>query len=939
MWPLGQMGGRVVGLTGLPNSPRLHGRDRECAVLDDLLAQVRGGGGGVLLLRGEPGIGKTALLGYLVEAGSGLRLLRCAGVESEMELPFAGLHELCAPILEGLESLPEPQQYALSIALGLSTGESPDKFLVALAALGLLGVACEQGPLLCVIEDAHWLDQASAQVFGFIGRRLLAEPVGLVLAARAPVAEPDHLMSLPELRIEGVDERSARALLDSVGPVRLDETIRARIIDETHGNPLALLELGTRMMTAGFAGGFATVDRTDLTRRIEGEYLARLSELPHDTQQLMLLAAADPVCETALIQRAATKLRLGVDAADAAVEAELLSVGASVRFRHPLLRSAVYRCAGVEQRRVAHEALAAVSDPNRDADRRAWHRAFAAAGPDEQVAGELIGSADRAQGRGGVAAAAAFWERAVALTPDTADRSSRALVAAQAKFAAGDLEATGRLLARAEAGSLSELEQAMVELVRAQVAFARYRGWDAPTLLLAAATRLRALNLDLARPAYLQALMATAYAGRLGDPEVRLAIAGAAQSLPVDPAPTPATHLLVRGTATWMADGYVAAAPILKDAVRQYLNESPDPDFVGLAFTAIAMHLCDDEAWYVMITSQAQLARERGIFNWLPLAFDVTAEFYVHSGDLAKAEALVMEAGRIDPTTTAANPPRIVLLVAAWHADTSGALRHLQVLSEVAATRGEGWLLAYADYAKAVLYNGLADYALAADAAQSASADGDCVPLLTMQALCELVEAAARSDQLERAGIAAQQLSVIAAASGTEFALGLAAHARALIADGDSADELYREAIERLSRTRMATHLARARLNYGEWLRRSNRRIDARTQLRLAHAALAAMGALGFAERARRELAATGEKLRRRTGPTSADLTPQERQIAELARDRRTNPEIGAQLFLSARTVEWHLRKIFAKLEISSRRELDAALARRAPTAQMPKNR
>jgi DNA-binding CsgD family transcriptional regulator len=926
----GHSGGQAVGLTGFPNSPRLHGRTRECAILDGLLAQVRGSSGGVLLLRGEPGIGKTALLSYLVEAGSGLRLLRCAGVESEMELPFAGLHELCAPILKGLESLPEPQQHALSIALGLSTGESPDKFLVALAALEVLGAACEQGPLLCVVEDAHWLDQASAQVFGFIGRRLLAEPIGLVLAARGPVTEPDHLMGLPELRIEGVDEHSARALLDAMGAVRLDETIRARIIDETHGNPLALLELGARMMTAGFAGGFATADGVDLTHRIEGEYLARLGELPHDTQQLMLLAAADPVCDTTVIQRAATKLRLGADAADAAIDAELLSVGASVRFRHPLLRSAVYRGAGVEQRRRAHEALAAVSDPNRDADRRAWHRAYAAAGPDEQVAAELIGSADRAQRRGGVAAAAAFWDRAVALTPDATDRSSRALVAAQAKFVAGDLQATGRLLAEAEAGPLSELEQAMVELLRAQVAFALCRGGDTPTLLLVAATRLRALNLDLARPAYLEALIAANYAGRFGDPEVRLAIARAAQLLPVDPAPTPATQLLVRGRATWMADGYPAAAPILKDAVRQYLSGPPEPGFVGFGFIIAALHLCDDDAWYAVASRQVQFARGRGMLSSLPFPLSALAEFYVHSGDLATAEAVQMEVDRIDPRI--APSPRIPVLVAAWRGDTSGVEERLHVLAEAAATRGEGFLLTYADYAKAVLYNGLADYPLAADAAQSASAEGHFVPAVPVWALYELVEAAARSDELERASVAAQQLSTIATASGTEFACGLAAHAGALVADGDSADELYQEAVERLSRTRMATHLARARLNYGEWLRRRNRRIDARKQLRPAHAALAAMGADGFAERARRELAATGEKLRRRTGPTSAELTPQEQQIAELARDRRTNPEIGAQLFLSARTVEWHLRKIFAKLEISSRRELDAALARRAAT-------
>ena len=656
--------------------------------------------------------------------------------------------------------------------------------------------------------------------------------------------------------------------------------------------------------------------------------------MPHDTQQLVLLAAADPVCDTALIQRAAARLRLGSNAADAAIGADLLTVGASVRFRHPLLRSAVYRGASTEARCAAHEALAAVSDPIRDADRRAWHRAYAAIGPDEQVAAELIDSADRAQARGGVAAAAAFWERAVTLTADDAERSSRALAAAQAKFAAGDLEATGRLLAAAEAGPLGDLEQAIADLLRAQVAFTRSRGVDAPPLLLRVAAQLKGLNLDLARLAYLQAVTAAVYAGRLGDPGVRLDIARAAQALPLDPAPVPATQLLVLGAATWLADGYPAGASTLKAAVQMYLDESPAPDFLSFAFVAMALHLCDDAAWHTMVTAQVQLARERGMLSWLPFVLDLLAEFHVHAGQLAEAEALMLEADLIDPTITAATSPRIALLVAAWRGDAAAAQGPLKVLAAEAASRGEGILLAYADYAQAVLHNGLADYAVAADAAENASADGHLVPALGLWARCELVEAAARNDQFERARIAAEQLSALAAASGTDFARGMASHARALLAEGDDAkvdeaDELYREAIERLSRTRMAIDLARARLNYGEWLRRKNRHVDARTELRLSHDAFGAMGAKGFAERARRELASAGEKVRKRTGPSSADLTPQEAQIAALARQRHTNPEIGAQLFLSARTVEWHLRKIFAKLEISSRRELDAVLDRR----------
>jgi DNA-binding CsgD family transcriptional regulator len=912
---------------GRAASGPLLGRQHECAELDGLLAEVRTGHSAVLVLRGEAGIGKTALLHHLMEAASDFGLLRCGGVESEMELPFAGLHELCSPILDGLETLPEPQQRALSSALGLEAGGSPDKFLVALGALGLIGAASERGPLLCVVEDAHWLDNASAQVLGFIGRRLHGEPVALVFAARAPVTEPDHLMGLPELRIDGVDERTSRALLRSLGGSRIDETIRARIVGETRGNPLALLELGAQMMTAGFAGGFAATAATTLSRRIEDEYRARLSALPDDTQQFVLLAAADPVCDTKMIRRAAARRGLNADAVAAAVDADLLTVGASVRFRHPLLRSAVYRGASGEQRRAAHQALAEVSDPETDADRRAWHRAYAAVDPDEEVAAELIASAARAQARGGYSANAAFWGRAVALTPDDGDRSSRALVAAQAAFAAGDLEGTGNMLGHAEAGPLGEVERAVVELLRAQVAFTQRPG-DAPALLLHAATLLETLNLDLARLAYLQALIATGWVGRLGDRGVRLAIARAAQALPMDSPPT-ATQLLVHGIATWLADGYLAGAPTLKEAIRRHLHDSPDPDFVGFSFKVMAINLGDDDAWFTMITGQAKLAREAGMLSWLPFMVDGPAEFAVHSGSLDQSEALLLEAGRIDPTTTAATAPRLALLVAAWRGDLAATQQPLRTLTEAAEAQGHGFLLGYADYAMSVLHNGLGKYALAADLAEKASADAlDCVPWPAF-ALIEFVEAAAYSGQPERARVAANQLAEIAAASGSNFACGKAAHARALTTEGAAADALYREAVELLGRTRMAIHLARARLNHGEWLRRVNRRADARVQLREAHAAFTAMGANHFADRARRELQATGEKVRRRTGPGSTDLTPQEEQIARLARQRHTNPEIGAELFLSARTVEWHLRKIFAKLEIKSRRELDDALAQR----------
>ena len=905
----------------------LRGRQRECAILDALLDEVRGGRSAVLVLRGESGIGKTALLRYLTDrAAAGFTVARSVGVESEMELAFAGLQELCAPMLGGLDCLVKPQQHALRVALGLAAGERPDPFLVALAALSLLAEAAENQPMLCVVDDAQWLDQASAQVLGFIGRRLLAERLALVFAARTPAPSPDHLADLPELVVTGLDAQSALALLASVTTARVDDSVRARIIDEAHGNPLALREFGADL-GAGFAGGFAVPDAANLPRRIQDQYLARLRVLPDDAQQLILLAAADPVGDSALLARAAATLGLDVDAGNLATETGLLSIGAAVRFRHPLLRSAAYRAAAIEDRRAAHAALAAATDPSADPDRRAWHRAYAAATPDEAVAAELIGSADRAQRRGGVAAAAAFWERAVILTPDPGTHAMRALEAAEAKYSAGDFEAAQRLLAAAEIGPLDELGHAQVQRMRAQIAFALNRGLDAPALLMEAAVRLVPLDGDFACETFLEALVAGIYAGRLADGRHLINVARAALSTPFGPEPLPHPQLLLRGLALRMTDGYLAAAPLLKAALRQYRSQRQQLNWLSVAYNMVAMEVWDDSAWFELATAQAQLARTSGTLSWLPFALDYLAEGHIQAGALTQAEALMMEREGIETAPRATTLPYVRLLLAAWRGDATTAAELIDVMAAGASSRGEGVALTYTEYAKAVLHNGLADYDLAADAADRATGVNEFV--ISPWALYELVEAAARNDQPERAAAACDRLASIAAASGTNWADGAAARSRALLSDGDDAEHHYREAIELLSRTRMATHLARARLSYGEWLRRKNRRVDARAQLRPAFDAFAAMGARAFGERARRELAATGEKVRKRRENDTLELTPQEEQIAQLARERRTNPEIGAELFLSARTVEWHLRKIFTKLGIDSRRELDAALARR----------
>ena len=911
----------------MPVSPRLFGRLGELDVLGQLIASVRNGQSAVLVVRGEAGIGKTALLRYLTGEASGFKVARAVGVESEMELPFAGLHQLCVPMLGHIDSLAEPQRRGLGVAFGLAAGDNPDRFLVALGALSLMAEASEEQPLLCVVDDAQWLDQASAQVLGFVGRRLLAEPVALVFAARGPSAE---LAGLPELEVRGLDEESARALLATVWSGPLDESVRDRIIDETRGNPLALLEFYRSLGSAELAGGFALPDAGDLPRRIEDRYIARLGELPPEAQRLVLLAAADPVGDSALILRAARALGLDAGAVDLAAKAGLLNIGANVRFRHPLVRSAAYRAAAVRDRRAAHHALAAVTDPEAHPDRRAWHRAHATAGPDGTVAEELINSAGRARRRGGVAAAAAFWERAVALTPDAGRRASRALEAAGAKYAAGDFEAAQALLAAAEVGPLSELDDALVQRMRAQVAFALRRGGDAPPLLLRAAQRLQALDAGLARQTYLEALVAAIYAGRLASGQGTGEIAHAARSSAAavaGPGSPAHSQLLLHGLAVRLTDGYAAAAPALREALGRYRAQPQELGWLCVSYNMVAMDLWDDEAWFELATGQVRLARANGTLSWLPFALDYLAEIHIQAGELAQAAALLAEGERIDPGSRAATLPYVSLLLAAWRGDAPTAAGLSEAMVGEASVRGEGAALTYADYAKAVLGNGLGHYRLAAEAAHGASAAGEVV--ISPWALYELAEAAVRSHQPERAAAAAGQLSEIAEASGSNWARGAAARSRALLAEGRAADDLYREALDRLGRTRMATHLARARLSYGEWLRRENRRTDARNQLRPAFEALASMGAQAFAERARRELLATGERVRRRSEDTRAGLTPQEEEIAQLARDGRTNPEIGAQLFIGARTVEWHLRKVFAKLDIGSRRELDEALRRR----------
>ncbi len=909
-------------------------RASERQALDTLLAEAREGHSAVLIIRGEAGIGKTALLRYLVRHASGFRVAQVTGAEAEMELPFAAIHQLCAPLLDRLDALPQPQQDALNVALGLASGDVPERFVVGLAVLGLLSAAAEEQPLLCLVEDSQWLDEASGLILGFIARRLLAESVALAVTAREPSQRQDFT-GLPELMLRGLPEEDARTLLGRAVPGGLDGRVRDRIVAETRGNPLALLDLPGSMSAAELAGGFDLPAVPDLSRHLEDHYLRRTSELPEATQRLLLLAAAEPIGDATLVWRAAHGLGIDNSSLAPAEDAQLVEVGARVRFRHPLVRSAVYRAAVLSERRAAHGALAEATDPDTDPDRRAWHRAQAAVGADEEVAAELEQSAGRAQARGGAAAAAAFLAQAAELTPEPAQRSERALAAAQAKFDAGAADAALELLATAELAPLNELQRARLERLRADIAFERTRGSDVPAQLLEAARRLEPLDAAMARETHLEAIAAALFAGRLGGEPAVQALGAAAQAAPPAQAPPRAIDLLLDGLATMVTDGYAAGVPPLRQALGAFGEveglAARDVRWLWLA-CRLAQDLWDDELWHDLASRGVGVARDTGALTLLPGMANFLAAFYVHSGAVDQAGGLIDEVTAITEATGIPPLNFAGLMLAAWRGDQEWMRAVTDKVVPGARARGEGYTLGVWWWLTALMHNGHGRYSDALADAQRACEHEDVIAYGS--ALVELIDAGAHLGRHDQAAAALERLSERTQASGTDWALGIEAGSRALLSEGDDAESLYREAVERLARCRGVVHLARARLNYGEWLRRENRRVDAREQLRAAYEMFSGIGGEGFAERARHELLATGETARKRSDDARGVLTPQEAHIARLAKDGLSNPEIGAQLFISPRTVQYHLRKVFMKLDITSRNQLSRVPASQLNTAQ-----
>jgi DNA-binding CsgD family transcriptional regulator len=910
----------------------LVGRRDECDALDRLVADVLAGASRVLVLSGDAGVGKSALLAYLSARMAGWRVVSAVGVESEMELAYGGLHQLCVPLLGHLGELPAAQRDALATVFGLSVGPAPDHFLVGLATLTLLAQAAEQDPLACIVDDAQWLDSGSAQILAFVARRLLAERVALVCAGRAGMAD-SLLAGLSALPVGGLSDADARALL--LGGVHgpLDAAVTDQIIAESHGNPLALLELPRTWRTADLAGGFGLPGSKPVAHKIEHSYVQRLGLLPSDTQLLVLIAAAEPLGDPELLRRAADALGIGMRATVPAVDAGLLRLSSRVEFTHPLVRSATYSNASADNRRRAHRALCEATDAHQDPDRRAWHRARATFGPDEDVAAELERSADRARARAGLTAAAAFLTRATQLTPLPPTRTRRALAAALANVQAGAFDTAHTLLTIARDKPADERQRAQIDLVSAQLAFASSRGSDATPLLLAAARRLESLDVELARQTYLDAFSAAQFAARLNNGASITEVAQAVRSAPRRPADELTAGDLVLDAFVAVSEDYPAAVPLGRTALARLRDDASVPRerlrwlWQGCV---LALELWDDESAYALSRRHLRTAREMGALSELPLALGSHTPILVFSGELAEAAALAEEARSVLDAAGISETPYGALVLAAWRGEEQAARELTEVAMREASSRGEGVGVAICEYARAVLCNGLGQYGEALAAASGACADPTEM-VAHNWGMIELIESAARTGRTDLAEDTLHRLARKSQACRTDWALGIEARSRALLSEPDLAEREFRKAIDHLSRARVRAELARAHLLYGEWLRRANRRVDSRTELTRALDMFTDMGIGGFAERTHRELLATGATARARTVAAAVQLTEQEALIARLARDGLSNPEISAQLFISTRTVEWHLRKIFTKLGIRSRQQLRLAVADTSP--------
>ncbi|MCW2767469.1 MAG: LuxR family transcriptional regulator [Nocardioides sp.] len=893
---------------------------RRHAELELLIDRVRSRRGGSLVVRGEPGVGKTTLVDQALGVAPECRVVRVAGVEAERDLGLAAIHRLCEQVFSGLERLPDRQAEALRAAFGLNATGSPDRLLLGLAVRSLLAEAADARPLVCVVDDAQWLDGPSARTLAFVARRLDTLPVGLVFASREP---RDELLGLSDVQVERLSPAEARLLIDRLIPGAFDEEVRARIVSETEGNPVAIAELLSGVRPEDFAGGFGPPDAISLPAVLKETFLHRVEQLPNDVRRVLVVAAAEPLGRPGLLWRATEVLGLAPAAIDRAEEEGLLRLGTTVRFSHPAMRSAVYRTAPPAERRQAHRALAEATDPLVDPERRAWHRGEATSDPDEEVAAELERAADPARVRGGLAAAAALLDRAAALTPHPARRSERLLAAGQAKFSVGAIDEALALVARADSRLLDGQQGAQLEHLLAQAAALQSGQREPASHLLSAAKRLEPLDVGLARESHLSAFEAAIRAGHLSNEVgVSQSASAARAALPATQPPQP-HDVLLDGLAALFSDGYAVAVPVLKKALN-LMEEEGQSRWLSLG-AGIAADLWADGTARTLATRQRELALRDGALTALHRSLETLAMLSVHSGDFVAAADLIDQTSVLTTPMVRSAAPCAALMLAAFRGREADASQLVEATIEHAKRHCEGRVIAFAEEMTAVLQNSLGNYREALTAAQAASRHEQLG--VSDRALAELVEAAARCGEPQVGEGALERLSERTALSGTDWALGIEARSRALLSEARAADKLYRIAIERLGQCSVSTALARAHLVYGEWLRREGRRAEARQQLRTSLHMFTDMGAQAFSERAERELLATGERLRKRRAETREQLTSQEAQISQLARDGHSNPEIAAKLFISPRTVEYHLTKVFTKLGISSRNQLHRVLA------------
>jgi DNA-binding CsgD family transcriptional regulator len=909
-------------------------RERELAALNDLVESSGRGGGGALLLRGELGIGLTALLDHVTESASGMRVARVTGVACERSLPFAAVHQLCASWLDRLDALPGPQRDALEVAFGVRHDATPDRLLVGLGVLGLLAKVADEEPLVCAVDDVQWLDPASAEAIAFAARRLAGTRVALVLAAHEPLPAGTPYAGLREVRVGGLAQDAARKLFDSVVPGPIDGTVRKRVVGEASGVPLALLELPAALTAAQLAGSSELPRVLPVGERLEGRLLGLVHDLPADTRTFLLLAAAEPEVSAGLLWRAAEHLGVLVDAATAAEEHGLIRIGQRVSFRHPLMRLAIYGAAPSSERQRVHEALVDAIDPDVDRDRRALHRAAASLAPDEDVAVELEGSATRAKGRREYATAASLLEQSAELTPDPIRRYQRTLVAAQAALAGGALAKATALLDRPPPQSVDERQRAQADSLRGAIGLAHGQGADRVTMLVDAARALEPLDARLAGDTYLEALEVAIHAGGLGSDTTLTRAAETARAAPRAPDPQTGADLLLRGVGLLITAGHRAAVTTIREALDS-LRGADEPRWLALGSIAAA-EIWDDDALHDLTSRSVALGRGAG--DSVPPALQQLGDLdAVVAGRFGTTPAPFAEVWGEDGLEDQ-HRARLVspgeLIASAWRGRSTETRELAEACMREAFVRELGLYVAVAQYAIAVLEIGLGRYEAALSAVREVCEE-DRLFVVT-SALPELIEAATRAGERQLAVAHLPRLSERTLVSGTNWALGTLARSRALLEEGAKAEDLYREAVERLRRCRAAPQLARAHLVYGEWLRRERRRREAREQLRTARDMFIFMGAQAFAERARMELAATGEQAARRLAETSADLlTPQEARIAQVVVDGASNAEVAAQLFISPRTVEYHLHKVFRKLGVSSRTQLARAL-RESGAAPVP---